>query len=163
MRVEGVPLVGLLEEYDRQCALSNEIVAAHSLDDVGTHPEETARHVGHLDAIREILDGQKGYYLHRSGRQQSFRCLSHPPRGTAVTTSARAARVAALRSVVLDLGVGAEKAEFVALGIGEDHPSGARAVLAAMVGDLTRPPDKQRIELLVAGTGAGAGRGGPGS
>jgi hypothetical protein len=24
--------------------------------------EETARHVGHLDAIREILDGRKGYY-----------------------------------------------------------------------------------------------------
>lgn len=24
--------------------------------------EETARHVGHLDTIRELLDGQKGYY-----------------------------------------------------------------------------------------------------
>jgi hypothetical protein len=24
--------------------------------------EETARHVGHLDAIRELLDGKKGYY-----------------------------------------------------------------------------------------------------
>jgi len=24
--------------------------------------EETARHVGHRDAIRELLDGQKGYY-----------------------------------------------------------------------------------------------------
>jgi hypothetical protein len=59
--------------------VSNEIVAAHSLDEVGKHPdfdsaaatlrwmvihmvEETARHVGHLDAIREILDGRKGYY-----------------------------------------------------------------------------------------------------
>ncbi|HEY4603090.1 MAG TPA: DUF664 domain-containing protein [Blastococcus sp.] len=24
--------------------------------------EETARHVGHLDTMRELLDGQKGYY-----------------------------------------------------------------------------------------------------
>jgi Protein of unknown function (DUF664) len=24
--------------------------------------EETARQAGHLDAIRELLDGQKGYY-----------------------------------------------------------------------------------------------------
>jgi hypothetical protein len=24
--------------------------------------EETARHVGHLDLIREFLDGLKGYY-----------------------------------------------------------------------------------------------------
>jgi len=24
--------------------------------------EETARHAGHLDAIRELLDGRKGYY-----------------------------------------------------------------------------------------------------
>jgi len=23
--------------------------------------EETARHVGHMDAIRELLDGRKGY------------------------------------------------------------------------------------------------------
>jgi hypothetical protein len=79
MRVDGIPLAQLLAEYDRQCAISNEIVAAHSLDDVGRHPdfrsaaaslrwmlihmiEETARHAGHLDAIRELLDGTKGYY-----------------------------------------------------------------------------------------------------
>jgi hypothetical protein len=24
--------------------------------------EETARHAGHLDAIRKLLDGRKGYY-----------------------------------------------------------------------------------------------------
>jgi hypothetical protein len=24
--------------------------------------EETARHVGHLDTMRELLDGQRGYY-----------------------------------------------------------------------------------------------------
>lgn len=79
MMVDGIPLGQLLEEYERQCAVSNEIVAAHSLDDVGRHPdfrvaaanvrwlllhmiEETARHAGHADAIRELLDGVKGYY-----------------------------------------------------------------------------------------------------
>jgi len=79
MMVEGIPLGQLLGEYDRQCATSNEIIAAHSLEDVGRYPEyratettlrwimlhmieETARHAGHMDAIRELLDGQKGYY-----------------------------------------------------------------------------------------------------
>jgi hypothetical protein len=79
MMVDGIELAQLLEGYDRQCAVSNEIIAAHSLDDVGQHPdfrasaaslrwillhmiEETARHAGHMDAIRELLDGTKGYY-----------------------------------------------------------------------------------------------------
>ncbi len=79
MQVEGIPLARVLEDYARQCAVSNDIVAAHSLDDVGSHPdftaaaaslrwillhmlEETGRHIGHLDAIRELLDGTKGYY-----------------------------------------------------------------------------------------------------
>ena len=79
MMVEGVPLAQLLQEYEQQCTLSNEIIAAHSLDDVGKHPdfgsagatlrwmvihmvEETARHLGHLDTIRELLDGETGYY-----------------------------------------------------------------------------------------------------
>ena len=26
------------------------------------HMVETVKHVGHLDAIRELLDGEKGYY-----------------------------------------------------------------------------------------------------
>lgn len=79
MRPDGVPLARLLDEFDAQWARSNEIVAAHSLDDTGRHPdfsaggaslrwvllhvlEETARHVGHLDTIREQLDGVTGYY-----------------------------------------------------------------------------------------------------
>ncbi len=79
MMVSGIPLAQLLQEYERQCAVSNEIIAAHPLDEVGKHTdfdaaaatlrwmlihmvEETARHAGHLDAIRELLDGQKGYY-----------------------------------------------------------------------------------------------------
>lgn len=77
MRVEGVPLAQLLDEYERQCAVSNEIVAAHDPDDLGMHPdfgkpslrwmlihmvEETGRHAGHLDIVRELLDGATGYY-----------------------------------------------------------------------------------------------------
>ncbi|MGW2559909.1 DinB family protein [Streptomyces sp. NPDC001514] len=79
MMVEDVPLAQLLEEYTRQCAVSDEIIASHPLDEVGKHPdfdsaaaslrwmllhmvEETARHAGHMDAIRELLDGEKGYY-----------------------------------------------------------------------------------------------------
>jgi hypothetical protein len=75
----GAPLPTLLAEYDRQCTRSNEIIAAHSFDDTGRQTafpsgeaslrwmvihmlEETARHVGHLDAVRELLDGEKGYY-----------------------------------------------------------------------------------------------------
>jgi hypothetical protein len=77
MQVGDVPLAELLAEYEAQCAVSNEIIAAHSLDDVGTHAgfggqslrwivlhmlEETARHAGHADVVRELLDGSKGYY-----------------------------------------------------------------------------------------------------
>lgn len=79
MRVEGVPLERLLAEYTRQCEVSDEIIAAHDLDDAGRQKdfragsatlrwmlahmiEETARHAGHLDIIRELLDGRKGYY-----------------------------------------------------------------------------------------------------
>jgi uncharacterized damage-inducible protein DinB len=78
-RVAGTPLAQLLEEYAAQCARSNEITAAASLDDVGVSTEfpsgrsslrwmvqhmleETARHLGHLDIVRELLDGEKGYY-----------------------------------------------------------------------------------------------------
>ncbi|MEO1055290.1 MAG: DinB family protein [Actinomycetota bacterium] len=79
MRVADVPLTELLADYVAQCARSNEIIAAHSLDDTGRHAgyqsaqaslrwmvihmiEETARHVGHLDIIREQLDERVGYY-----------------------------------------------------------------------------------------------------
>ncbi|UED87358.1 DinB family protein [Streptomyces profundus] len=79
MRAAGIPLAHLLDDYARQCAVSDEIVAAHSLDDVGRNREraegdaslrwmllhmleETARHAGHLDAIRELIDGRTGYW-----------------------------------------------------------------------------------------------------
>jgi uncharacterized damage-inducible protein DinB len=68
----------LLDEYDRQCERSREIVADHQLDELEacapegvelvslrwiiTHLiEETARHLGHLDAMRELIDGTTGY------------------------------------------------------------------------------------------------------
>ena len=79
MFVDDVRLAQLLDEYDAECARSNEIVANHSLDDLEQGPyaakgeaaslryilchmlEETARHVGHLDIIRELLDGHTSY------------------------------------------------------------------------------------------------------
>ncbi|WP_353940545.1 DinB family protein [Streptomyces sp. HUAS MG91] len=78
-RTGGATLAHLLAEYEAQCARSNEIVAAASLDDIGRHPgyragnanlrwmlihlvEETGRHAGHADIVRELLDGSKGYY-----------------------------------------------------------------------------------------------------
>ncbi|POX47396.1 mini-circle protein [Streptomyces sp. Ru71] len=78
-RTDGTSLKQLLAEYEDQCARSNEIVAEASLDDIGRHPdyrdskanlrwmlihlvEETGRHAGHADIVRELLDGTKGYY-----------------------------------------------------------------------------------------------------
>ncbi|MCL2554893.1 MAG: DinB family protein [Actinomycetia bacterium] len=78
-QTEGRPIAGLLAEYEAQCARSNEIVAAASLDDAGRHQgfragsanlrwilihlvEETGRHAGHADIVRELLDGAKGYF-----------------------------------------------------------------------------------------------------
>lgn len=79
LMVDDVPLAQLLDDYRLQCEVSNRIIAEHSLDDPGRHPdfrsatgtlrwmlhhmlEETARHVGHQDIIRELLDGTRGYY-----------------------------------------------------------------------------------------------------
>ena len=73
-----VSLDRLLDEYDEQCERSREIVAGHQLDELEawapegielvslrwiiTHLiEETARHLGHLDAMRELIDGTTGY------------------------------------------------------------------------------------------------------
>ena len=78
MFVDDVPLTQLLDDYDAECARSNEILAGVSLDDVERVSfresgaastryilchmiEETARHLGHLDIIRELLDGATGY------------------------------------------------------------------------------------------------------
>lgn len=80
-QVEEMHLARLLDDYARQWARSNEIVAAASLDEVARSDfygddedrpslrwivlhvlEETARHVGHMDLLREQLDGRKGYW-----------------------------------------------------------------------------------------------------
>lgn len=77
MFVDDVPLAQLLDEYDAECARSNAAIADLSLDAVERgRPEgkaaslryvlchmieETARHAGHLDIIRELLDGGTGY------------------------------------------------------------------------------------------------------
>ncbi len=64
----------LLADYEKQSARSREIVAKHGLADEVTHKdetfnvrwvlthmiEETARHVGHLDLLRELTDGLTG-------------------------------------------------------------------------------------------------------
>ncbi|MEW1689140.1 DinB family protein [Streptomyces sp. NPDC091265] len=72
-----LPLADVLAEYEEQNSRSRELVAAHDLDTKsklprleGSHPdlrwivlhliEETARHNGHIDIIREIVDGTTG-------------------------------------------------------------------------------------------------------
>jgi uncharacterized damage-inducible protein DinB len=74
----STPLGQLLDEYDAQCVRSREIVAGHQLDEleawapeglelvslrwiIGHLLEETARHLGHLDALRELIDGRTAH------------------------------------------------------------------------------------------------------
>jgi hypothetical protein len=76
--VPSAPLSRLLDDYDAQCVRSREIAAAHDFDDLEawapeglelvslrwiiTHLlEETARHLGHLDTLRELTDGTTSY------------------------------------------------------------------------------------------------------
>jgi uncharacterized damage-inducible protein DinB len=69
------PLADLVRRYEEECARSNEILARHDLDRViesgeraGVNVrwvlahmvEETARHVGHADILRELIDGATG-------------------------------------------------------------------------------------------------------
>jgi uncharacterized damage-inducible protein DinB len=72
----GETLGGVLAEYAEECARSRAVSSAMALDDIGaiqrdgddvtvrwvlTHMiEETARHNGHLDILREQLDGVTG-------------------------------------------------------------------------------------------------------
>ncbi|AMM08599.1 MULTISPECIES: DinB family protein [Streptomyces] len=72
-----VPLPQLLAEYEEQSARFRELVAEHSLDVKAKRPirdgrhvdlrwillhlvEETSRHNGHLDVVRELVDGRVG-------------------------------------------------------------------------------------------------------
>lgn len=69
------PLADSVAAYQAACERSRAITAAHQLDDLGADPErppftlrfvllhlieETARHLGHLDVLREHLDGTTG-------------------------------------------------------------------------------------------------------
>lgn len=69
-------LSGLVDDYLEACERSRSIAGQHDLDDTGTHPrmgtvslrwiylhmiEELARHAGHLDVLREQLDGTTGF------------------------------------------------------------------------------------------------------
>ena len=76
-RVEDQTLTELLAEYDRQTMRSQEILAEHDLDELEAYAppdvdvvslrwilthliEETGRHLGHLDILRELTDGLGG-------------------------------------------------------------------------------------------------------
>ena len=69
------PLEHAVELYRAACERSREVAAAYALDDTATGPrgrefslrwvllhlvEETARHLGHLDLLRELADGSTG-------------------------------------------------------------------------------------------------------
>ncbi|MFC4856250.1 DinB family protein [Actinophytocola glycyrrhizae] len=68
------PLPELIENYERECAGSRAVAAKLDLDATATHKgepvnlrwvlihmiEETGRHAGHLDLLRELLDGSTG-------------------------------------------------------------------------------------------------------
>jgi hypothetical protein len=67
-------LATLVADYQAECARARAIIAAHTLDSSAKSPgmtfnlryavthliEETARHLGHLDLLREAVDGQRG-------------------------------------------------------------------------------------------------------
>jgi uncharacterized damage-inducible protein DinB len=69
------PLEQIIAEYEADCARSRQIAAHRGLDDTGQHRrmgkvslrwiyvhmiEETARHAGHADILREQIDGTTG-------------------------------------------------------------------------------------------------------
>jgi Protein of unknown function (DUF664) len=64
-----------LDVWERECEASRQVAAEHDLDDTGTRRgdevslrwiythmiEEYARHNGHADLIRELVDGAVGW------------------------------------------------------------------------------------------------------
>jgi catechol 2,3-dioxygenase-like lactoylglutathione lyase family enzyme len=69
------PMEALITLYDEACERSRQAAAGHELDDLAVNAtrrdfnlrfaylhliEETARHLGHLDALRELADGSIG-------------------------------------------------------------------------------------------------------
>ncbi|GGY01047.1 DinB family protein [Streptomyces djakartensis] len=72
-----IPLPRLLAEYEEQSARHRRLVTEHDLDSTAKRPigdgrhvdlrwvllhliEETSRHNGHLDVVRELVDGRTG-------------------------------------------------------------------------------------------------------
>lgn len=72
-----IPLPLLLAEYEEQSARYRRLVSEHDLDSTAKRPisdgrhvdlrwvilhlfEETSRHNGHLDVVRELVDGRTG-------------------------------------------------------------------------------------------------------
>ncbi len=74
MPVAGTTAADVLEAYTAECERARQVVAVHGLDTVARAEnmhftlryalahmiEETARHCGHLDLLRESLDGVRG-------------------------------------------------------------------------------------------------------
>jgi uncharacterized damage-inducible protein DinB len=76
LRIEpGETTADILAFYDRACAAANAVIEATDLDATGTSwsgaavsmrwvlvhmIEETARHAGHVDILRELIDGTTG-------------------------------------------------------------------------------------------------------
>ncbi|QXC62441.1 DUF664 domain-containing protein [Aquihabitans sp. G128] len=73
--VDDEPLALQVERYEAACQRGREIAAGRDLDEIGADTsrrefslrfvylhliEETARHLGHLDVLRELLDGTTG-------------------------------------------------------------------------------------------------------
>ncbi|NJC72361.1 DinB family protein [Planosporangium thailandense] len=73
--VDDVTVDELVVEYEQECERSRAVAAGLTLEDVGSHPElgvvslrwvyvhmidETARHAGHADILRELTDGVTG-------------------------------------------------------------------------------------------------------
>ena len=73
----GAPLDEVLKNFDTACARSRGLSQGHSLDETAKYPrrgrevdlrwiyihmiEEYARHCGHADILREMIDGATGY------------------------------------------------------------------------------------------------------
>jgi hypothetical protein len=85
------PLPDLLKEYAEQAARYRELVAAHDLDTKAERTnssgrrvdlrwillhltEETARHNGHLDILRELVDGTTGVQPASQRFRSTTRC-----------------------------------------------------------------------------------------
>jgi hypothetical protein len=76
----GESTAEILDLYRTECAISRDVVASAELTDLGVHPrrtgerptlmwimvhmiEETARHNGHADILREQIDGATGDHI----------------------------------------------------------------------------------------------------